>query len=344
VLCCLAAARGPRRPGGEGTALDGPRGVRPGELPALLQLVDSVFRPEGGAMGAEFPTLFCESNGPWLRTFWDGERPVSHAGFWLGRIRSHGRVLDVAHLGAVCTAPGYRGRGLASALLADALPRLQERGVSLLLISGDRTLYRRLGARRFGPLWRFEVDQAAAAALAAPGLPVRVLAGPEPAALEAMRRLQGAEAVRYERAEEDWAALLPAKGYAPPAGGARAALAGDGLPSAYLLCGAPRGDAARVLPVDEFAGDRRAVLSALGPLLAAAGCERAVLLAQPGDAALAAPLRALGLEPARAWHQGTAVVLQPARCRILTEEPAPDGPGAAGEPWELPRNDGLQYI
>lgn len=339
-----------RRAAGRGaTALDGPRGVRPEELPALLRLIDAVFRAEAPGMQAEFPTLFHPRNGPWLRSFWDGGEAVAHAGLWLGRIRSRGRVLNVAHLGAVCTAPQARGRGLATALLDDTLPRLRSAGVGLLLISGDRPLYRRVGARPVPGLRRRTLDAAAAAAL---GPEASVLEMPAPEAVAALRALHAAEPVRYERTAEEWEALLPAKGYLPGREGRCAALVGPagGPPVAYLLCGRPRRDGRDpgVLPVDEFGGDRRAVLAALPTLLRRAGCGRAALLSHPGDAALEAALEGIRAEEAR--HQGTAVVIDPVRCGLPAGDPDP-GPDAAARQtealcvaWELPRNDGLQYI
>ncbi len=335
-------------PAGRGvSSLDGPRGVRPEELPALLRLVDGVFHPESPGMQAEFPTLFHVRNGAWLRTFWDGADAVAHAGCWLGRIRSRGRSLDVAHLGAVCTAPEARGRGLATALLDDALPRLRAAGVGLLLISGDRPLYRRLGARPFWGLRRHTLDAGAASALGGGALGVTVLEEPAPEAVAALRALHAAEPVRYERTAEEWDALLPAKGYVPARGGRCAALVGpeDGPPAAYLLCGRPRRDAeGGVLPVDEFGGDRRAVLAALPALLRRADCGRAALLSHPGDAALE------GVPFEQARHQGTAVVIDADRCGLPAGDPG-SGPEAAAvqteafcAAWELPRTDGLQYI
>ncbi len=342
--------------------LDGPRGARPDELPQVVTLADDVFSAEQRSMGPHFPTLFRASNAEWLRTFWDGDVAVSHAGFWLGRIRSHGRDLAVAHLGAVCTRPDYRGRGLAGALLADALPRLREAGVGLLLISGDRSLYRRIGARKFGRLLRFRVGRAAAEALAS-GWSLDRLGPPADGAAAAMADLQAREPVRYHRTAGDWLLLLPAKGYLTAGDGRGAALvrpAGGGGPAAYLLWGTPRraADAGPPsVPIDEFAGPRAAVLGGLAAILEATGCETAVLQAQPGDGDLLEALRRLGVEADEVPHQGTARVVDPRRCGV-----APDGaplPAWAdpGEPdaaaawtaslaaaWELPRNDGLQYI
>jgi GNAT superfamily N-acetyltransferase len=343
--------------------LDGPRGARPEELAGVLALVNAVFTGED--MGAAFPTLFHPDNAQWLRTFWDGGTAVAHVGVWLGRIWSRGRPLAVAHVGAVCTRPEYRRQGLAGALLADALPRLRSAGVGLLLISGDRSLYRRLGARPFGRLLRYRIAREQAGAAESARLAV---AAPDPRAAAAeMAALYDQEPVRYARAPAEWAALLPAKGYVPPARGLAAATARrlDGTLAAYLLLGRvrqprPEEQAPAVLPVHEFAGERAAVLAALRAALDAAAAEVAELLVQPGDGHLRRLLEDRGLVPEACRHQGTARALRYEACAAAfgLAPPAALPPlGSAGEAdlaarWtaalteanELPRNDGLNYI
>ena len=142
--------------------MDGPRDTHPDEVPAVLGLVNAVFRGAEGGMGRQYPTLFALINAAWLRTVWDGPRPVAHVGVWRGDVERFGRRLRVAHLGAVCTHPDYRQRGLAGRILADALQRLHGDGTAVVFISRGRGLYQRLGARAFGDLRR--------AALTPPGL------------------------------------------------------------------------------------------------------------------------------------------------------------------------------
>jgi len=345
-------------------ALEGPRGARPDEVPAVVALADEVFAPEARDMGPSFPTLFPPGNAEWLRTFWDGGACVSHVGIWRGAVWTHGRRLEVAHVGAVCTRPAYRRQGLAGALLADVLPRLHALGVALLLISGGRSLYLRLGARPFGRLLRYRVPRAVL-----PGMG-GVRTAP-PADASPLVALYAAEPLRYERTRREWELLLPAKGFVPAARGRGAlCVSMDGVrpgPDAYLLLGRPRhpsgnGDGGSVLPVDEFAGDRRAVLAALGAALAAADAQAAELLVQPGDAEMRRLLGALGVAGEPCGHQGTARVLNAEACAGALGLPVPEPAGALGteaeaeaaaawtEAWfgavgaELPRNDGLNYI
>jgi len=344
-------------------SLDGPRGARPDEVPAVVELADAIFGGGSNNMGPSFPTLFSAENSTWLRTFWEGSVPVAHVGIWRGAVWTGGHRLTVAHVGAVGTLPERRRQGLAGALLSDVLPRLRDDGVAVLFISGDRSLYRRLGARPFGHLSRYRV-------------PVAALTGEAgsrtepPSGFAALAGLYAAEPLHYERSLADWACLLPAKGYLPAR--EQSALCvwdprGGPGPAAYLLLGRPRrpkvaGDGPVVLPVDEFAGDRHAVLAGLATALDAVGADAAELIVQPGDARMHRLLRDRGLPAEPCGHQGIARVLNFAAAASALRRPAPSPLGPLGDPaeaaaagaWteslfgrggvELPRNDGLNYI
>src|SRR5438128_4030026 len=95
------------------------RACRLEERDALLALVNRVFN-EGGDMGAAFPLLFGPDNIEGLRVVPGDQGPVAHAGVCIRPAVILGARLKVASIGAVCTDPGHRGRGLASALMADA--------------------------------------------------------------------------------------------------------------------------------------------------------------------------------------------------------------------------------
>ena len=57
--------------------MEGPRGLRPGELPSLRGLTDVVFRPN---MPEQYPHLFNEENFENLRVVLDDGRCVAHVG------------------------------------------------------------------------------------------------------------------------------------------------------------------------------------------------------------------------------------------------------------------------
>ncbi len=71
--------------------------------------------------------------------------PVSQIGIWHSQVSVYGSPLRVASIGSVCTHPDYRGLGLATRLLDHCARQLTAEGARLMLVSGDRELYRRAG-------------------------------------------------------------------------------------------------------------------------------------------------------------------------------------------------------
>ncbi len=131
--------------------LDGPRAVRMNEMPSLMRLVDTVFmNGEPGMMAGLFPYFFSLDNMENLFVMVRGRRVAAHAGLALCWADVSGCHLRVAMLGSVATAPPFRGQGMATAVVNAALARARAAGADLLMISGDRSLYRRIGARPAG--------------------------------------------------------------------------------------------------------------------------------------------------------------------------------------------------
>jgi len=131
--------------------LEGPRQALPEDLPSIAELTDHVFMQDKmGVMGDLFPRLFHRDNAENLFIFSENGRVVSHAGMVERKARIGECELHVACLGAVSTYDEYRGRGLATQLVDAALDKARRDGVDVMLISGDRTLYRRIGAMPVG--------------------------------------------------------------------------------------------------------------------------------------------------------------------------------------------------
>ena len=142
------------------TGLDGPRRCRTDEIPGLIALLDRTFRPQGeSTMAREFPLFLSVANANNLWVTADGGRIVAHVGVSHKRLNINSSIIHVGLIGAVATDAAYRGRGLATQVLAAARADARERGVGLLLISGARGLYQRCGARPAGNLQRFRIPQ-----------------------------------------------------------------------------------------------------------------------------------------------------------------------------------------
>jgi predicted N-acetyltransferase YhbS len=138
-------------------ALDGPRAVRPDEMESLRALTGRVFRP---TLADEYPHLFQDDNRDNLRVCVDPTtgRCVSHVGMTVRDATLLGCRVRVGCIGAVCTDPDYRGRGLAGRCLDDAAAKARANGVDFLLVSGDRGLYRRRGCVPVGADTVFTAD------------------------------------------------------------------------------------------------------------------------------------------------------------------------------------------
>jgi ribosomal protein S18 acetylase RimI-like enzyme len=283
-----------------------PRACRLEELPALARLTNRVFRPSGGSMSAEYPLVFREENLEQLRVIdRDGEL-VSHVGICVREALILGVPLRVASIGAVCTDPTCRGAGLASRLMEDVRAHAIARGADLMLISGGRGLYHRLGYVEVGRFPCYRVP---------PGAPSAAVSVTEYASadLPAIMALHTREPIRFRRPREDWERVLAA-GMLMNQKGTLWVVRQEAQPVAYLAVQRPRpredGSAgpARVM---EYAGDRWAIAEAAPDVIARAGASALDLIGPDGDAVLAAHARARGWEASCTSFSGTLNVIRP---------------------------------
>src|SRR5436305_682298 len=131
------------------------RACRAEELEALAALVNRVFRAGDGDMRAHYPLLFGPENLAGLRIVPGEPGPLALVGVCVREATLLGARLRVASIGSVCTDPDHRGQGLASTLMADAARHARGMGAALLLISGGRGLYHRLGYVTVGRFDRY---------------------------------------------------------------------------------------------------------------------------------------------------------------------------------------------
>jgi predicted N-acetyltransferase YhbS len=327
---------------------DGPRAVRPDEWGQLNAVVSAVFRPE---MFGDYPQLFNEANRENLRVVADDGQIVCHVGMTQRPASLAGCRIDVACIGAVSTLPAYRGRGFASQAFQDACTKAAADGVDVMLISGGRGLYTRVGCRQVGLDWSCQLSPAEAERLGA----VPAVAGLAGAALipagreriEAMRALYQREPVRFLRPREDWEMALDCRVVMNTVSDFWSLADGETM-LAYLIVHSPdrirrRGpDEPRLVRVVEYAGERGAVAAALPRLLAHYGAGRLTLHVQGGDVALPALLAGAGLTLAPAAASGTLRVINfpqlMERCRPLLAERI--GAGAGGLIFEADAQPG----
>ena len=302
--------------------VEGPRAAAVEEIPAVVKLANSVFRPRGDAsMQEQFPLLYAPENVENLRVFADDGRPIALIAMFERDVYLAGTRHRACCIGSVCTDPDCRGQGLATRLLDDARAKALRDGCDLFLISGGRGLYTRQGYVDAGGFCRAVVDPA--------GLPAKTglrARGWQLQDVPALVRLHSAEPVRFARTPEDYLALLQCRrvnnGEAdtrlvcPPRGGPLAALT-------FRLPG-QAGLEEDEISVDEMGGSRWAVVQALRALCEEQGARRALVEFLDCDAEMAALARGFRWKVEARSFRGTFGIIEPGRfwqaCAALFEE------------------------
>jgi len=301
---------------------DGPRPVRPEEWDQLNVLVSTVFR---GTMFHDYPQLFDEQNRANLRVVAEDGRVVCHVGMTERSASLAGCRVDVACIGAVATYEECRGKGYASRAFQDCCDKAAADGIDLMLISGGRGLYTRVGCRRVGQDWDFDLSPENAARLRSQLMDRFDLAPVDVDRAADLSTLYDGERVRFLRPLEDWRMAFESRVVM-----ARSAefwgVSVGGTLLAYLIVNPPaamrrHADAPAVVRVAEHGGDRAAVAAALPLLLERSGAERLTLHVQRDDLALRVRLSNAGVDgtPSPTW--GTLRVINflqlMERCRPL---------------------------
>jgi GNAT superfamily N-acetyltransferase len=142
--------------------IEGPRGTRKGEFSRVMKLIDFVFRGSDCPSPSKqelYSILLNRDNLENMRIILVDGRPVSHLGIHEGEMIFYGHRIKVGSIGSVCTYPEYRGRGYATRLLEDAIQKLEADGVDIMLVSGDRDLYRRAGCAPASRMYNFRIGK-----------------------------------------------------------------------------------------------------------------------------------------------------------------------------------------
>ncbi|MGH2371787.1 MAG: GNAT family N-acetyltransferase, partial [Chloroflexota bacterium] len=276
---------------------DGPRALRADEWDQLNEVVSTVFRPE---MFHDYPQLFSEGNRQNLRVVADDGKVVCHVGMTQRPASLAGCRIDVACIGAVSALDAYRGRGFASQAFQDACDTAAAGGVDVMLISGGRGLYTRVGCRQVGQDWDFAVALENARPLAALGGASDVALAPAgPDQIDGLRALYQREPIRFIRPVEDWQMAFDCGIVMNTAADFWGVSRHDQVVG-YLVVHQP-GKVRRRNPDDpatvrvvEYAGDRNAIAAAIPRLLDHYGAGRASIHVQGADAALRALLTTAG--------------------------------------------------
>lgn len=272
--------------------LDGPRTLRPDELPASHRLSVRCF---GHSTLVDLPA------GPYRPTSRQSIEVISHRGvpvsqiaIYYSHLNVYGCSLRVASIGGVGTHPDYRGIGLATRLLGHCMRLVTGQRSRLLLVSGTRGLYLRGGCT---------LAQISEPVVLRPGcpLPREVGTSIRPATVAdapLCARLYQAESVHFERRVEEFQGHLQSAGPGPC--GDNWIVESEGEPVAYVFLRipwwpSPGSNVRETLVQGEYAGSRVALAGALSELVARLDLDELWMAVSWQDADLRQMLRRSGL-------------------------------------------------
>ena len=115
-------------------------------IPEAINLANRVFRKDGGDMGKDYPALFSPENAQNVLCIEEDGKIVSIFGLLFKDVQIFSARIKTSLVGSVCTDEQYRGRGYSTTLMNEAGKISKEKGASLMLISGDNSVYRKFGA------------------------------------------------------------------------------------------------------------------------------------------------------------------------------------------------------
>ncbi|MEH7253745.1 GNAT family N-acetyltransferase [Neobacillus niacini] len=183
--------------------------LQQGEFQQAIDLADRVFRKEGHlSMGIAFPQVFSTALNQSYGAFID-EKLVSFIGLVPSLLHIEGAEVQAFSIGAVCTEPDFRKRGLANTLLQIIFEHVNKSGASVLFISGNLPIYMKQGCNYYGKMNQYKIQQGALHI--EEEYSVREL---QPYDWFQMRNLSHNRPIRYEQSIYEMALLNESAGFA----------------------------------------------------------------------------------------------------------------------------------
>ncbi len=237
--------------------IEGPRGTRPEEYEKTLALGQSIFR--GANLARDYSLEWNPGNCENLRIILIDGEPIAHVGFSQREASILGNRVTIGLIGGVCCHPDYRNRGFASACFQDAMAQLTRRGVTLMPVSGRRSLYFRHHCACAGVRYQATIPRDRLQARPPDGVSIRPYSREM---LDALLRIYQLEPIRYIRSKDVFATLMER-------GATEVIFVGD-RPVAYIKSQGTRrseDDGPRSLLLYELTGPRDLIAASL-PVLA----------------------------------------------------------------------------
>ncbi|SIR74788.1 Sterol carrier protein domain-containing protein [Haladaptatus litoreus] len=139
------------------TDIDGPRFATTEEFPEMMELLDRYFSYEQGGMAARLPYSYdCSriDNHAIIRV--DGQI-ISHVGAFPQTLVIGDEKIECWGFGGVATHRRHRGNGYMSQLLEFWFDRMEEQGVPLAELSGNRQRYSHFGWEAAGREFQYKI-------------------------------------------------------------------------------------------------------------------------------------------------------------------------------------------
>jgi predicted N-acetyltransferase YhbS len=218
-------------------------------------------------------------------------RPVSHIRTVYDDVLMYGCRFRVASIGGVSTYPDYRGRGYAGAILEESLRRMEAKGAKVMIVSGDRSLYRRAHCVSAGRIFEAALRREHLSGPSAGVTVRRVTAEDWPL----LAPVQQAESVRFARPSGFMADRPFWWSYQSPE---IWLIETDGRPAAYVMLATPWRSEPKEATREfhEYAGPRAALLDALPAIFETGKLNEIRVRALGHDGELIHLLRQRGLE------------------------------------------------
>ncbi|HIE13908.1 TPA: GNAT family N-acetyltransferase [Candidatus Bathyarchaeota archaeon] len=240
--------------------MEGPRGLRREEISSLRRLTDLCFWK---GLVDKYPQLFNEDNLENLRVIVKDGEVISHVGMTYQWVSIFGCKTLVACIGAVCTHPKYRMRGLATTLFHDACVKARRDGIDFMMVSGSRGLYLRAGCRPIkGCYLRVTVRSKRRSSPLEENLTLRECTSKD---IPVMSALYRREPVRFLRRLEDYRRAFECR-HVMDKQSAFLMIEKNCSPRAYIIFSKLNSNQRRVY-IGEYAGERVSITNALKMIL-----------------------------------------------------------------------------
>jgi GNAT superfamily N-acetyltransferase len=224
-------------------------------------------------------------------------RAISRVGMKEREVVIYGCRTKVGCIGGVATKPEYREKGLATRLMGRSIQRLNDDQGDIMLVSGDRDLYRRQGCVGAATFHRFRVTQMDADKFHDSNVQLMPYNEED---LPDIVNIHQKEPVRFHRALEEFRVLLERRTPAPFWTKTDIfVLRDDGRSLGYVITQGPRGEErgkGRIRAIAEYAGIRRAIADSIKPIFAKYGMEELVFFVPEYDVEFLHTLKQRGIQ------------------------------------------------